>query len=944
MLAQLDVLDLLTPPTMAGRLTHLRAEGLDDETGLTWLLDRTEELVHEAPSLAVELSTLADEAAGVDLPVLRARARYQRARIAAERGELTPALQLIAEARSLWHGAGDAVSALRTDLGRMQVLDDLGRHIDALEVGEALLVEVSTAAYADDPHAQRIRAHATDNVGAAYGFLGQHARALEAYAEAEQLYRAQGMDDVAARPLANRAVELLALGRPREALVDLQAAVVGFSAAGDRLFAAKCQGDTAMAHQQLGELMESLTLLEPARRTLDELGAHAEADRLQLALAETYLAVGMLPEARAAAQASAERTGRAGMTHDQARARFIVALTHLSAGDGRRAEDELRLAAEAFRRVADPQYLARTRLAQAEAAALGGRRDDAAMLAAQAATALEAGGWLMPLTWAYLQLAAWASDPDQAQGYCDRAEALVSDLRLPALTYAWALRAARLHRAQGRVAQAETLLRRAVADSDQASAALPDYALRAAFRSDRFAAHDDLVDLLLEAGEVTQACAVADDEKARTLRDLMSDTVGPGPQLSGRDAETSTAYADLNATYLAIHQTQDGPTLALLRAQADQLEQRVSSLRLRAAAAPEAAESLTGQVQSPSPDAADALAYHVLGNDVVVFMRSQGQVTSRRLLGVVPALTELLEELAAQWSRFAVGRVFAARQQAMMLAATRHTLTQIYDVLIRPVGDFVDQRAGETLVIVPHRVIGSVPFQALYDGSRYLLERSPVVIVSTLSYAEPGPAAIGDRSALVVAAPDAAAPAVAAEGEQVAALLARRVGRAPVRLLSGERASVAAVTAALPGTGLIHLACHAVYRPGNPLFSRLRLDDGWLTSAEILQLDLDGALVTLSACESGRHGQAVEAVGLSWAFLAAGAMGVVVSQWTVHDATTCDLMVLFYRHLLSGQGPAEALRQAQLTVAEEQPHPYFWAPFTYLASPSPVRTVPGSSP
>jgi len=134
---------------------------------------------------------------------------------------------------------------------------------------------------------------------------------------------------------------------------------------------------------------------------------------------------------------------------------------------------------------------------------------------------------------------------------------------------------------------------------------------------------------------------------------------------------------------------------------------------------------------------------------------------------------------------------------------------------------------------------------------------------------------------------------------------------------------------------VLHLACHGLYRSGNPLFSALRLADRWVNAAEILDLDLGGALVTLSACESGRPSRdSAEPVGLAWAFLAAGASGVVVSQWLVDDDATSTLMTALYGHLAAGLGPAEALRQAQLRVAASSPHPYRWAPFVYVASPS----------
>jgi CHAT domain-containing protein len=132
-----------------------------------------------------------------------------------------------------------------------------------------------------------------------------------------------------------------------------------------------------------------------------------------------------------------------------------------------------------------------------------------------------------------------------------------------------------------------------------------------------------------------------------------------------------------------------------------------------------------------------------------------------------------------------------------------------------------------------------------------------------------------------------------------------------------------------------------VYRASNPLFSALRFADRWLTSAEVLDLELDGALVVLSACESGRPGHcSAEPVGLTWAFLAAGASGAIASQWLVDDAVGADFARLVHGHLDGRKSPAHAVRLAQLAIRERHPHPYHWAPFGYVASPAPDRVPP----
>lgn len=107
-------------------------------------------------------------------------------------------------------------------------------------------------------------------------------------------------------------------------------------------------------------------------------------------------------------------------------------------------------------------------------------------------------------------------------------------------------------------------------------------------------------------------------------------------------------------------------------------------------------------------------------------------------------------------------------------------------------------------------------------------------------------------------------------------------------------------------------------------------DDGFLTALEMSGIDLWGTkLVVLSACETGlgdlKQGEGV--YGLRRAILIAGAETEIISLWAVSDQATAYLMIDFYKHLLSGTGRMESLREAQLKIMKTLPHPYYWAAF-----------------
>jgi CHAT domain-containing protein len=147
----------------------------------------------------------------------------------------------------------------------------------------------------------------------------------------------------------------------------------------------------------------------------------------------------------------------------------------------------------------------------------------------------------------------------------------------------------------------------------------------------------------------------------------------------------------------------------------------------------------------------------------------------------------------------------------------------------------------------------------------------------------------------------------------------------------------------IQGYRVLHVATHGVLDATRPQFSGLVLslvgnksdDDGYLRTGEVFNLRLGAPLVMLSACETGlgkvKRGEGV--VGLSQAFMYAGATTVGVTLWSVADKPTAELMTDFYQRLL-GPNPSssDAMRAAQLAMISGKKYsaPYYWAPFVLV--------------
>jgi CHAT domain-containing protein len=324
------------------------------------------------------------------------------------------------------------------------------------------------------------------------------------------------------------------------------------------------------------------------------------------------------------------------------------------------------------------------------------------------------------------------------------------------------------------------------------------------------------------------------------------------------------------------------------------------------------------------------LEFYETRGALYVFLISRNSVEAVEL-GPSASITLAVKLLKFQLGRYRWANEVAHTGEASRNAVSYH-LKEIYRLLVRPVENRL--QGFRHLIFAPYRDLHGLPFGALHDGERMLIDRFTLSAIPSgrvlVRCRQKKPSASGEI--VVMAIPDPRAPRIEEEARGVAETLPH------AKLLLGPDASLEAFRKYALAARVMHLSAHGVFRRDNPLFSALQLSDTWLNLMDLSRTKLNAELLTLSGCHTGSSvvvgGD--ELVGLMRGFLEAGARSLLVTLWDVDDAGTQDFMHFFYSQLRAGSTAEVAVQQATLKLRERFPHPYFWAPFLLVGDPKTV--------
>jgi tetratricopeptide (TPR) repeat protein len=701
---------------------------------------------------------------------------------------------------------------------------------------------------------------------------GETAQALNAYDHAIPLL--QDEPETLGRAYMNRANVHLYLRDPKAAITDLSVAMREFDRAGNVGERGKVEHNLGYAHLLLGDLLSALAWMDRAIETVAPVPLVLQSVFAQ-DRAEVLLAAGRVTEAIDALETAVAACGAQRLPRFQAEAEFVLAQTLLHE-DAPRARSIARQAARRFANHDSPVWEARA-LALALSGDIwdGTRRPNTVK-----ARADELMGQLRhhghgrdaeQLALHVVRLCLRRGDLDDAAARL-RTIKITDDTPVGTRLLAREVKA-ELARARGRTKVAREHVRQGLQDLHAWQASFGSLDLQSTMVGHGNALARLGLELALQDGRPEVVFEWS--ERARALASKVT-TLRPPPD------------PDLAADLTALRLLDPKET-----ARARELRERIRS---------KSWYSAEGQVGEPATlaelqrqlgrDHAALVAHVVLRDDVTALVVTDDSAHVVPLDGAAH-VREQLDRIAADldFAAHNPGGSFGQTVRASLDA----DLAAVADELVTPLLDLVGDRR---VVLTPSALLAGTPWTLLpgLRGRPLTVPTSATRWLELVSTKRPRPKRIG----LV------AGPRVERAAEEVdrAAAAWRSAD-----VLHGDDANSAKVGEVAARVDVLHLAGHGVHAGDHPLFSAVELADGPWFGHDIDLLPQTPSVVVLSACELGQVSvlRGEESVGMTAAWLHAGARTVLSSPALVADDVACEALAHWHRLVAAGSAPADAL-------------------------------------
>ena len=697
-----------------------------------------------------------------------------------------------------------------------------------------------------------------------------------------------------------------------------------------------------------GEYSRAIEMLFTTRRACEVTGDAYHLALCHLDLSEIYLELNLSEEAREMAHEGFLRFEKLGMGYEAAKTLANEAIAYGQQGKTVHALERFTKARAMFAAEKNLVWPWLLDLYQGLLLFHEGRYFEARRLCAGAAKFFDQATLPGKAALAHLLLARVALQVGElpvAQSETDAAIVKISGIQAPVLAYQTHFLRGQLAQTRGDRPAAYAAYREARKSLEALRSRLHAEELKISFVKNRLQVYEALVDLHLsgDGGDASAAEAFSCIEAAKS-RSMTEMIFQSGQSLPLGDAGQSELVRrirdlreELNWYYHRIELEQlrpeDTSAKRLQQLQEKALSHEHELLRtLRELPAHERenatletpADFSLRTLQAAIPADAALIEYYSTGDRLIAAVVTQNSIEITPIT-VFSRVLHFLHLLRFQLSKFRMGASYTQRFEQPLLQATHSHLEALHAELIAPLRAHLHVKH---LIFVPHGPLHFLPFHALKNGDTYLCDThtisyAPSATVFALCQAKP-PSAMS--TSLVMGIPDERAPHILAEVQSVAAILPK------AELFLSGQATADALRKKGSQSALLHIATHGTYRQDNPMFSGIRLGDGYLNLYDLYQMRLSTRHVTLSGCATGMNVVAAgdELLGLQRGLFCAGAASLLLSLWDVHDRSTAELMQAFYKGYMESDNMAVSLQSAMKQLRQQNPHPYFWAPFVLV--------------
>lgn len=889
-------------------------------------------------------------------------------------GDRTRALDFLGRALKIKQELGDRLEEGKTISNIGLVCWEAGDYPKAIDHFNRAI------AIAREVHDAHLEGAALNNLSLVYDEKGEYKQSLEQYQKALAIHRASDYREGESDALGNIGGVYLLLGHYSDAIDYYQQALALDQDLDRKPAESQDLGNLAICQAAIGQLDESIRTFDRALGLASSAGLKKEEADWRKGRASTLLRLGRFDEALQEYETALASYEKAGLKRELVEALYDDGYVHLMLGDLRSAEHSFRRAIQISKQISFSHGVLINTLALADIAWRGGNLAKAAAAAndvVERARKLEdrvsiVSGLLVlslslrdegntKLALAQAREAVSVAQQSgakllEAQVLDTQAEILLklgrTEDALRSLSSAADLLAGtgdaelpwHVDYLQGQALEsarhdedAVAAYRRSITSIESIRGSISEDRFRTGFLQDKEKVYIALVRLLLRMGRLGEAFQFSERLRARGYLDLLNRSALPPSnprvaELQSRIRRLQHALEEENSKAPSEQRSSAVSTFSGELADAEREYSDLVDLHADAGvlsvAVPEPAE-----IERELPHDRALVEYVVGPKQLAIFvLRHDG----------LHAMLEPLRAVDLE-SKITLLRDLVRQPES---ADWQLPARSLHRLLIDPIEKADWLRGVNEITIVPHAFLHYLPFATLLrpsgGGERFLVEDyvvSYLPMAGALAMTSPPPPS-GERLA-------ALAPSVSnlpfTSGE-VRAVAAAFGPHATVRI--GPKATETWFKNVAADYDVIHFATHGFFNKANPLFSGVQLEpdaqnDGRLEVYEILRLHLRAQLVTLSACATALGSgyftdipAGDEFVGLTRAFLSAGASTVIASLWEVNDSSTARLMRSVYSKVPE-DSPSLSLAAAQRSMLHgdtDHRHPYYWSAFVVVGS------------